>query len=141
MLPQIVIDTNVIVAAMRSREGASFALLSLLAQEFYEIHLSVPLVTEYRDVLARFASEHWCGDAEADAVISDLCTAGHLHRIFFLWRSFLPDHKDDLLLELAVAASAQFIVTHNHRHFPGVASFGIQVVSPLQFLALLGDHE
>jgi predicted nucleic acid-binding protein len=52
-LPQIVIDTNVIVAGLRFRRGSAFQLLTLIDTGQFDIHLSVPLVLEYTDVLLR----------------------------------------------------------------------------------------
>ncbi len=51
--PQVVIDTNVVVAGLRSKLGAAFKLLALVGTGQFEIHLSVPLVFEYEDVLLR----------------------------------------------------------------------------------------
>ena len=58
-------------------------------------------------------------------------------RIHFLWRPHLPDPKDDLVLEVALAGRATFIITHNLRHFPGVDAFGIRAVTPDDFLSIL----
>lgn len=55
-------------------------------------------------------------------------------RVHFLWRPYLPDPKDDLVLEVALAGGASFIITHNLRDFAGVDSFGIRPVTPAQFL-------
>jgi len=57
----------------------------------------------------------------------------------FLWRPVLKDPKDDHVLELAVEASAQFIVTYNLRNFAGAEKFGIQVVTPKEFLKVIGE--
>jgi predicted nucleic acid-binding protein len=66
------------------------------------------------------------------------CQVAHLQQIFYLWRPFLPDPKDDLLLELAVAARCQAIVTYNVRDFVGCDRFGIAVQEPGPFLSGLG---
>ncbi|MBI4623130.1 MAG: hypothetical protein HY736_07925 [Verrucomicrobia bacterium] len=58
-------------------------------------------------------------------------------QIHFLWRPYLPDPKDDLLLELAFAGQAVYIITHNTRDFQGADALGIQVVTPDQFLRIL----
>ncbi len=58
-------------------------------------------------------------------------------RIHFLWRPHLPDPKDDLVLELALAGGASFIVTHNMHDFPGVGALGIRAVTPDDFLTIL----
>lgn len=60
------------------------------------------------------------------------------HPIFFLWRPFLRDPKDDMILELAVKAGCEFIITYNVRDFAGVEQFGIQVVEPGAFLQRIG---
>ena len=58
--------------------------------------------------------------------------------IYFLWRPQLPDPKDDLLLELALAGDAVFTITFNGRDFRGVDKFGIRAVTPGEFLRSLG---
>jgi predicted nucleic acid-binding protein len=58
-------------------------------------------------------------------------------RIHFLWRPHLPDPKDDLVLELALAANAPFIITRNTRHFRGADSLGIRAMTPDEFLSIL----
>ena len=69
-----------------------------------------------------------------------LLGVGAYHDIYYLWRPFLPDRKDDMVLELAVAARCSHIVTHNLRDFQGAESFGITIVSPLQFMQIFGDE-
>ena len=64
-----------------------------------------------------------------------LCQVADLREIFFLWRPFLRDPGDEMVLEVAVSAKASLIVTHNVRDFEGVeARFGIRVVTPGEFL-------
>jgi hypothetical protein len=60
-----------------------------------------------------------------------------LQEIFYLWRPFLADPSDDMILELAFAADCQYIVTHNVRHFAGCERFGVEAITPGDFLALL----
>jgi predicted nucleic acid-binding protein len=57
--------------------------------------------------------------------------------IFFLWRPYLRDPNDDLILELAVAAGCDAVVTHNTRDFVGAERFGIDVLTPAAFLLRL----
>jgi predicted nucleic acid-binding protein len=61
----------------------------------------------------------------------------HKHPIYYLWRPFLPDPKDDMVLEVAVASGATHIVTFNHKDLRPAASFGIAVVKPSEFIRLL----
>lgn len=140
MNPKIVIDTNVLVAALRSRSGASFKLLSLVNKDRFDIHLSVPLVVEYEDVLMRQLPHLVLTSDEVVKLLNYLCTIANRHRIFFLWRPFLKDPKDEMVLELAVTASCTHIVTFNKRDFARVEKFfGIQVVTPKEFLVEIGE--
>ena len=137
--PRIVLDTNVLVAGLRSRRGASFRLLSEIGKGRFEIALSVPLVLEYEDdALLRHSDVTRLNQADVDALLDYLCSVAHLQQIFYLWRPFLPDPKDDLLLELAVAARCQVVVTFNRRDFARVGQFGVSVVEPGSFLSGLG---
>ena len=138
MKPQIIIDTSVLVAALRSRNGAAYAVLKNIGRDRFDIHLSPKLVTEYRAVLSRFANEPWFVPGDVEAVIDDFCRLGYLHDIFYLWRPALADAGDEHILELAVAARAAFIVTHNVRHFSELGQFGVEAITPLQLLRMIG---
>ena len=104
MAPQIVIDTNVLVAGLRSKRGRAFELLSLVGTGAFDIHLSVPLVLEYEEVLLREQVRLAISESAVQTVINYHCAAATHHEIFFLWRPYLPDAEDDMLLELAVKA-------------------------------------
>jgi putative PIN family toxin of toxin-antitoxin system len=135
--PRVVVDTNVVVAGLRSRRGAAFRLLSEVGKDRFEIALSVPLVLEYEDALLR-PQVGRLGQAGVDAVLDYFCSVAHLQQIFFLWRPFLPDPKDDMVLELAVAARGSSIITYNVRDFVGAEKFGISAVEPGPFLSGVG---
>lgn len=139
--PRVVVDTNVLVAGLRSRRGASFRLLSEVGRGRFEIALSVPLVLEYEDTLLRYSGVTRLNQGDVDALLDYFCSLAHLQPIFYLWRPFLRDPKDDLLLELAVAARCRSIVTFNRRDFAGVAKFGVSIVEPGPFLSGLGVLE
>ena len=136
--PRIALDTNVLVAGLRSRRGASFRLLSEVGRGGFEIALSVPLVLEYEDVLLRQRKATGLSTADIDAIVNYLCSVGILQRVFYLWRPQLPDPGDDFVLELAVAASCGTVVTHNIRDFQGAARFGIKAMTPFVFLRQIG---
>lgn len=136
--PQIVIDTNVMVAGLRSRRGSSFRLLKLVGTGIFDIHLSVPLVLEYEDVLLRELPGLQATTAAVRNVIDFHCAVAHRHPIFFLWRPYLLDPKDDLVLELAVKAQCDFIVTYNTRDFVGIERFGLRAIEPGEFLRQIG---
>jgi putative PIN family toxin of toxin-antitoxin system len=130
---KVVLDTNVLVAALKSRNGASFQILRLVGPEApFQPSLSVPLVLEYETALRRMLGGE---DERIDAVLDYLCQVADLREIYFLWRPFLRDPGDEMVLEVAVGAQASRIVTHNVRDFEGVeARFGIRVVTPGEFL-------
>lgn len=132
----LVLDTNVIIAATRSKRGASFKLLSLVGKGHFDIALSVPLMAEYEDVLLR--DPNIITPEKTAKLLNYLCSVAHLQDIFYLWRPVLPDPKDDLVLELAVAAQCDYIVTHNISDFRGTPKFGIQAVTPAAYLHVLG---
>jgi putative PIN family toxin of toxin-antitoxin system len=135
----IVLDTNVLVAAARSREGASFLLLEELARKpRFRICVSVPLVLEYEMALKRTPG---LGASEAEQIVDYLCEVGDKREIYFLWRPFLRDPKDEMVLEVAVEARAEAVVTHNVRDFDGVEErFGIRVIRPGEFLLDLEEE-
>jgi putative PIN family toxin of toxin-antitoxin system len=136
---QIVLDTNVLVTALRSRRGASFKLLSLTGDARFQLNISVPLILEYEAAAKRLTQTGALTDADIDAIIDYLCQAGNRRQIFFLWRPCLKDPQDDLLLELAVEAKCDFIVTYNKRDFVEAARFGVKLLTPKEFLQLLGE--
>ena len=95
------LDTNVLVAGLRSRQGASFALLSMAGTGVYEHVVTVPLVMEYEDVLFRTDMVPLTASAVQD-VIDYLCATGVKQSVHFLWRPCLPDARDDMVFEAAV---------------------------------------
>lgn len=136
--PEVVIDTSVMVAGLRSRNGASARLLSLVGSGRFGINLSVPLVLEYEDVLLRPELEIPITPSDVRDIIDYHCSVARLHRIFFLWRPYLRDAGDDMVLELAVRAGCQFIITFNERDFVGSEDFGVRAVTPADFLRQIG---
>jgi putative PIN family toxin of toxin-antitoxin system len=135
---RIVIDTNVFVAALLSGRGESFRLLSLLGQGVYQPSVSVPVVLEYEYAAKHVLHRTQLSDSDLDSILDYLCLVGDRRQIYFLWRPFLPDAHDDMILELAVAGECSHIVTFNQKHFVGVEAFGLQAITPQDFLRLIG---
>ena len=131
---RVVFDTSVLVAAARSRRGASSALLQRLPCKDFEPAVSVPAFIEYRDALLRPDNLLHRSAQQAEAFLDFLLSASHLQKIHFLWRPALPDPDDDLFLELAVAAHCAYIITYNLRDFRGAEKWGISTVTPADFL-------
>ena len=135
---RVVIDTNVLVAAFKSRRGSSYRLVSLLPSGKFLIAISVPLIIEYEDVLRRGKLPAAISEKDISDFIDFLCSVGYRQEIFFLWRPFLPDPSDDLVLEVAVAAGCDAIIAYNKRHFGKIGKFGLRVLDPREFLAEIG---
>jgi len=126
------------VAAARSRNGASYQLLSMLPSRNFEIALTVSLYTEWQAVVTR--PEHLPPGVTVDAALGYLrylASVAHLQDVHFLWRPFLRDPDDDMVLECAVASGSQFIVTHNMKDFRRVEALKVQAIKPADFLRLL----
>lgn len=134
----VVLDTNVLVAAIRSRRGASFALLSRLGTGAFDVAVSVPLVLEYEAVLVRHAEAAGLSRTDVEDLIDYICSVARQQHIFYLWRPLARDPKDDMVAELAIASAADAIVTHNLRDFAPVAELGMRVTLPRDFLAEIG---
>lgn len=135
---QIVIDTNVLVAALKSKRGASFKILSLLKRGKFRIHLSVPMVLEYEEVLSRSELNLNLTKKEIERLLNIICLLGVKHEIWYLWRPLSLDAKDEFVAELAINAQVDAIVTHNVKDFVNLNKFGIKIVTPKKFLELLG---
>ena len=135
-IPRIVIDTNVLVSALRSRLGWSFDLLSQLGRGAYQHVVTVPLVMEYEDVLLRPSMVRLAPAAVHD-VLDYVCATAVRQSVHFLWRPRLADVKDDMVLEAAVNGQCQAIVTWNIRDFAAASEFGIAVLNPQVFLSTL----
>ena len=131
---RVVFDTSVLVAAARSRRGASNALLELLPCQEFSPAVSVPAFIEYRDALLRPENLLQRTSSQAEAFLDFLLSVSHLQKIHFLWRPALPDPDDDLFLELAVAARCAYIITYNIRDFRGAEKWGVSAVTPADFL-------
>ena len=99
----------------------------------------MPVYLEYQDVLLRPGLVPAAfSRSDIMALCRFLASIARAQDIYFLWPSFLPDPKDDMFLELAVAAGATHIVTHNTRHFHGAEGFGVRALAPAAFLRSVG---
>lgn len=139
---QIVMDTNVLDSALRSRKGASFALLSRIARtDLFELNVSVPLILEYDDIGKRHISVTGLTALDIGGIVDFICANARKREIFYLWRPLLSDPKDDMVLELAVEAGCDAIVTFNVRDFAEAERFGIRVMTPRDFLLEIGENQ
>jgi putative PIN family toxin of toxin-antitoxin system len=136
---QLVLDTNVLVAGLRSRRGASYRLLRHFAAGSFRAHISVALALEYEDVLKRPGLIAGITTEEIDGFLDYLFREGKPERsVPRLWPS-LRDPDDERILELAVQCGAT-IVTHNTRDFDGAGRFGVHVYAPSDILIRLENR-
>ena len=132
---RVVLDTNVLVAASRSRTGASFALLTALRHDRFSALVSVPLMLEYEAVLKRPEQLAASGrsvamtDAFLDALAARLEPV-HLH---YLWRPQPRDAADEMVLETALNGRAQALITLNIGDFSPATHFNLPVLTPGAF--------
>lgn len=135
---QVVLDTSVLVAAVRSSQGASFRILQLVGDSRWELNLSPALLFEYEEVATIHARKFWPEPERLGDLLDFLIANSNRPRISYSWRPILRDADDDMVVELAIAARAEFIVTHNVRDFVGAERFGVGILTPAEFLRKLG---
>ena len=135
MPPEIVLDTNVLVAAFRSTRGASYQLVRSIGLADWRLNVSVALALEYEDVLKREDVLPGITRAEIDDFLDYVFSTSNLVRFVLRRRPSLQDPDDERILEVAVQSRAM-IVTHNQKDFVGVEQFGVEVRTPAEFLRM-----
>ena|SRR5947208_8455 len=143
MPSRVVLDTNVLVAAIRSDGGASRVLLVDALEANFTLVASVPLMIEYEAVLTRQEHLEPSGLTSEDvqSVLDAIAAIVEPVRLAYLWRPMLSDVADEMVLETAVNGRADLLVTLNVRHFESATeSFAVRLASPAEALALLGKR-
>jgi putative PIN family toxin of toxin-antitoxin system len=133
----------VLVAALRSQDGASYQLLARVARGSLTILASPALFLEYEDVLLRPSQirAHGLTEGEVHRILLALAKLLEPVDIHYRWRPQLPDPADELVLDIAVNGRADALVTHNRRHFVSVVRiFGIPVLTPGEMLRRLTNE-
>jgi putative PIN family toxin of toxin-antitoxin system len=138
---QVVLDTNVLVAAIRSPRGASYRVLQLVGGARWKMNLSPGMLFEYEEIARPLVKEFWPQPEMLDDLLDYWVATANRPKISYTWRPILRDADDDMILELAIAARADFIVTHNVRDFAGAERFGVGVLTPAEFLRRLESRE
>ena len=138
-------DTDVLVAALRSRAGASWQLVDRALKREFTLLLSVPLVLEYEAVLTReeHRNVHRLSVPEFDELINSLVSVAESVQIRILWRPLLSDPTDDMVLETAAAVNgrADLLVTFNQEDFAAATKgFAVKIVRPSEALHRLRAH-
>ena len=131
-------DTDVVVAAMRSPAGASAAILRAVRQRQATLLLSVPLAMEYEAVCRRAEHREESGLSvqQVEIFLDAIIAMGEPVRTHFLWRPQLRDPNDEMVLEAAVNGRADALVTFNVRDYGTTpAQFGVEVLLPREAIA------
>jgi len=135
---RVVFDTCVWVSAVRSRRGASFALLSEIPHKRFQFGISVPLFLEYRAKLLEAVTK---GDTklnqkQIEAILSALAFNGKEVSIYYRLRPNLKDENDNMVFECAANFGASTIITHNIRDFrnPELGAYQIDILTPGEFI-------
>lgn len=133
---QLVLDTNVLVAGLRSKRGASYQLIRMLPETRFRLNISVALALEYEDVLKRPDLIRGISVQEIDDLLEYIIAVSNLDAYVPRLRPSLRDPNDERILEVAVQSGAA-IVTHNRKDFEGAARFGVAVKTPSEILEIL----
>ena len=146
IIMKVVIDTDVFISSLFSKRGAWHKIVQWLVDRYAQKGIkynvtSTSLIMELSAVLLRLdnLSRARLTPESANVFIDGICLLSHHQDIYYLWRPFLRDVDDDMVLEAAVNAQADYIVTHNVKDFAGTQErFGIVVLSPQSFLQTTG---
>ena len=141
-LVRYVLDTSVVASGLRSRHGASNALLRMAHQSRFTVLASPPLFLEYEDVLLRPEQRlaHGLSIEQINQFLAEMADLIEPVEVYFLWRPQVSDAGDEMVLEAAVNGRADALVTHNVRHFaPAAFRFQLSVLTPQQALMEIGS--
>jgi predicted nucleic acid-binding protein len=136
---RVVLDTNVILAAMRSRAGASHRLLLTIGHPRWLSVVTPALMYEYEDVARRPGATPALSPQEVTYILDMIYRESHRQIVWFSWRPLSPDPGDDAILEAAIAGRCDYVVSFNERHMRAARDFGVQVFRPVDLLKLIGE--
>jgi putative PIN family toxin of toxin-antitoxin system len=137
MPTRAIIDTNVFLSSLWSTQGAAFEIFAHLRRGRWQIVLSNHLLFEYEEVAKRNAQEMGLSLQDIDCVLDALCAVAEYRQLEPDWIPRLTDPDDEPILQMAVEGKVPIIVTRNETHLKPAESFGIDVLTPGQFLARL----
>ena len=137
MIRRIVLDTSVVVAGLRTRQGAGNAVLRLVATGQLDLIATPPLFLEYEDVLKRPEQRlaHGLSLEEVDTFLAELAALIKPVDVHFVWRPQIRDPNDEMVLEAAINGAADALVTYNVSDFASAAGrFAIEILHPAELL-------
>jgi predicted nucleic acid-binding protein len=133
---EVVLDTNVLVAATRSRRGASYQIIRLIGGGFFRLNISVALALEYEEILKRPDLISPLTHDDVDRFLDYMFRTSNLVPSVYSMRPTLPDPDDELVLDLAIRCGGA-IVTYNKRDFVDAGKRRVTVLTPAELLDLI----
>src|SRR6266404_673871 len=134
-----ILDTNVILAAMRSQTGASYRLLLTIGHAQWQSVVTPALMYEYEDVARRPGNAPGLSSQDITDILDLLYRESHRQLVWFSWRPVSTDPGDDLVLNAAIAGGCDFVVSFNERQLWAAREFGIGGLKPAELLKLIGE--
>jgi predicted nucleic acid-binding protein len=138
-LYRVVLDTNVVLAGMRSQSGASHRLLVTIGRAPWQSIVTPALMYEYEDVARRPGAPPGLSAQDITNILDMIYRESHRQFVWFSWRPLSPDPGDDAILEAAIAGQCDYVVSFNERHLRVVREFGIEILKPVDMLKLIGE--
>jgi predicted nucleic acid-binding protein len=138
---RVILDTNVILAAMRSQTGASRRLLLTIGHPRWQNVITPALMYEYEDVARRPGKAPGLSQQDITNILDLIYQQSHRQLVWFSWRPLSSDPGDDAILEAAIAGGCDYVVSFNERHLRAAKEFGIEVLKPADLLKLIGESK
>jgi predicted nucleic acid-binding protein len=134
----VTIDSNVLVAAVRSTLGWSYKLVRDIGVDpRWQACVTVPLLHEYAEQICKAGhTPEWSPENRED-FLDYICASSECFEVHYLWRPLLADEDDHLVLEAAMASSSPVIVTFNKRDLAPAEKMGISLMTPKEFMLSL----
>jgi len=136
---RVILDTNVVLAAMRSRTGASFRLLATIGHPQRQSVITPALMYEYEDVAHRPGAAAGLSPQDITNILDMIYRESYRQFVWFSWRPLSSDPGDDAILEAAIAGRCDYVVSFNERHLRAAGEFSIEVLKPVDLLKLIGE--
>lgn len=136
---RVILDTNVVLAALRSRIGASHRLLLTIGDPRWQSVVTPALMYEYEDVARRPGNVPGLSPQDITNILNLIYQQSHRQVVWFSWRPLSADPGDDAILEAAIAGGCDYVVSFNERHLRAAREFGIEVLRPADLLKLIGE--
>ncbi len=108
------------------------------SEGLFHVYVSVPLVLEYEATAKRHLEDLPISESDVEHVLDYICSIAYPQEIHFRWRPLLRDPNDEMVLEPAVAAGCDAIITFNQRDYRGAEMFNLRVMTPAELLREIG---